>query len=251
MHELERFKVDKPVVINEASDNCGGGAPGDATHLLRAILDAAPMLPPHSCVFTGMVDPVVAAQVSISNLPINTLCSWPCVYGSLMVPSQRQAHAVGVGATIACTLGGRASVGLSGQPLAVEAAYVKTLSDGKFTLTHWAPGLHQNLGKSAGLVIGGVDVLVISHRQQSLDAGLLYLHGIDPGTKRLIGLKSECHFRAGFTDLSSVILTADEPGMTTARVESFVRTRQVQPLLPKDANASFAVEDELLVAARL
>src|SRR5690606_35532425 len=29
-----------PVVINETSDNPGGGAPGDGTHLLRAMLDA-------------------------------------------------------------------------------------------------------------------------------------------------------------------------------------------------------------------
>jgi microcystin degradation protein MlrC len=29
-----------PVVINETSDNCGGGAPGDGTHLLRAMLEA-------------------------------------------------------------------------------------------------------------------------------------------------------------------------------------------------------------------
>src|SRR5205823_6247568 len=29
-----------PVVINETSDNCGGGTPGDGTHLLRAMLEA-------------------------------------------------------------------------------------------------------------------------------------------------------------------------------------------------------------------
>ena len=28
-----------PVVVNDTSDNTGAGAPGDATHLLRAVLD--------------------------------------------------------------------------------------------------------------------------------------------------------------------------------------------------------------------
>ena len=55
-------RAEKPVVINEASDNCGGGAPGDATHLLRAMLAVAPTLPPGSCAFSGMVDPAVAEQ---------------------------------------------------------------------------------------------------------------------------------------------------------------------------------------------
>src|SRR5690606_30755729 len=30
----------RPVVINDTSDNPGGGTPGDATHLLRAMLEA-------------------------------------------------------------------------------------------------------------------------------------------------------------------------------------------------------------------
>ena len=58
----EAAACSKPVVINEASDNCGGGAPGDATHLLRAILQVAPTLPPGSCTFSGMVDPEVVEQ---------------------------------------------------------------------------------------------------------------------------------------------------------------------------------------------
>src|SRR5690606_11584499 len=64
-----------PVVIAEVSDNPGGGAPGDGTHLLRAILDADA---PGSC-FGFVYDPEVAAQ----------------------------AHAAGVGATIDIRLGAK------------------------------------------------------------------------------------------------------------------------------------------------
>jgi microcystin degradation protein MlrC len=38
--ELRASGRGAPVVINETSDNCGGGTPGDGTHLLRAMLNA-------------------------------------------------------------------------------------------------------------------------------------------------------------------------------------------------------------------
>lgn len=40
-----------PVVMHEISDNPGSGAPGDATHLLRSIIEQAKRLPPHSACF--------------------------------------------------------------------------------------------------------------------------------------------------------------------------------------------------------
>ena len=203
--------ANKPVVINEASDNCGGGAPGDATHLLRALLTAAPELPPNTAVaFSGMIDPAVADQ----------------------------AHKAGVGATIAVELGGKADPSMGGAPLFSEA-YVKCLSDGRFTLSHWAPGLRVNMGRCARLVIGGIDVVVASRTEQTLEAGLLELHGVDVSACQIVGLKSEAHFRAGFTHLAREIVTADDPGLTTARVESFVRQRKVRPLWPQDDDATY------------
>ena len=65
----------EPVVINETSDNSGGGAPGDSTHLLRAMLDAKVT---NAC-FGFIFDPEVAAA----------------------------AHRAGVGATIDVHLGGK------------------------------------------------------------------------------------------------------------------------------------------------
>jgi hypothetical protein len=56
------------------------------------------------------------------------------------------------------------------------------------------------------------------------------------------GLKSEAHFRAGFTHLAREIVTADDPGLTTARVETFVRKHKVRPLWPQDLDASYEFE---------
>ena len=208
------------MVINEASDNCGAGAPGDATHLLRAMLAAAPRLPPGSCAFSGVIDPTTVEQ----------------------------AHAAGVGASITIELGGKADPDTGGQPIVVADAYVKGLSDGRFTLTHWAPGLRVNIGNCARLLVGGVDVVVASRTQQTLDPGLLTLHGIDPSTRKLIGLKSEAHFRAGFTHLARKIVTADDPGLSTARVETFVREKKTRPLWPQDDDAVYEYAEELALA---
>ena len=95
------------------------------------------------------------------------------------------------------------------------------------------------MGRCARLVIGGIDVVVASRTEQTLEAGLLSLHGVDVSACQIVGLKSEAHFRAGFTHLAREIVTADDPGLTTARVESFVRQRKVRPLWPQDDDATY------------
>ena len=54
-----------------------------------------------------------------------------------------------------------------------------------------APGLKVNLGKCARLVLKGVDVVVTSRNEQTLEAGLLQLHGIEPSDYKIVG-KSVC-----------------------------------------------------------
>jgi microcystin degradation protein MlrC len=201
-----------PVVINETSDNPGGGAPGDGTHLLRALLDADPPAGA-GIVFGFLCDPDVAAA----------------------------AHAAGVGATIDVALGAKHDT-LHGAP--VEArAYVKCLTDGRFVLRAMAAGARVNLGPSARLVLGGrdgaVEVIVTTHRSQTIDQEVFRLHGVDVTTCRIVALKSSNHFRAGFRDLASQIVTADSPGLTTNRVEVFDHPRATRPLWPQDPAATY------------
>jgi microcystin degradation protein MlrC len=190
-----------PVVIAEISDNTGGGAPGDGTHLLRALLAANEP----KTAFGFIYDPAVAAQ----------------------------AHEAGVGATIEVKLGGFTD-DLHGEPIEATA-YVKCLTDGKFTYTTpvWA-GMAGDHGKMARLVIGNVDVIVSSERSQTLDTEPFLLHGIDVATYRIVCLKSIQHFRAGFQDLAGVILRTDPPGATSSKLESFTYSRLTRPLWPFD-----------------
>lgn len=193
-----------PVVINETSDNPGAGGPGDGTHLLRALL-ARDL--PRTC-FGFLVDPEAAAQ----------------------------AHASGVGSTVHLRLGGRTDR-LHGPPLEVDA-YVKVLSDGRFERSAMGAGLRVDLGKMARLRIGNVDVIVGSKRAQTFDPEVFRLHGIAVERYRIVALKSSHHFRAGFSDIASAIVTADPPGLTTARLEVFERARTARPIWPLDADAT-------------
>ncbi len=131
------------------------------------------------------------------------------------VNTASQAHAAGTGAMIKVSLGGFADV-LHGAPVIAEA-YIKILTDGKFTLVNpMDPGSVVDLGKMARLIIGSADVLVGSNRAQTLDAQLFMPHGIDVNSMRIIALKSQQHFRGGFQEIAGTIIRADTPGLPPA-----------------------------------
>jgi microcystin degradation protein MlrC len=190
----------RPVVVNETCDNPGGGSPGDGTHLLRAMLDADLQ----DAAFGFVADPEVAGA----------------------------AHRAGVGARLEVRLGGKHG-DLHGAPIDL-VGQVRTLTDGRFVLQHMGRGVGMDLGRSARLRCGGIDVIVTSEPFQTLDAEVFLLHGIDVTRCSVVGLKSSQHFRAGFGHLAAAILTADAPGLTTNHVEVFDRLTTDRPLWPKD-----------------
>ena len=192
----------RPVVLNETSDNPGGGTPGDGTYLLRAMLEAGL----EDACFALMNDPEVA----------------------------RMAHDAGVGSRVEVLLGGKTD-SLHGEPLAVDA-YVKCLTDGKFVQSSpmWR-GLDVDHGPSARLRIGGVDVVVGSANAQVLDEQVFLLHGIDVADYKVVGLKSSQHFRAAFESVSERIITVDSPGLSTLKLSTFQYGRIRRPVYPLDA----------------
>lgn len=189
------------VVINDTADNPGGGAPGDGTHLLRAMLEAR----------------------------LERAC-----YGFIADPAVAEgAHRAGAGSTIRASLGGKHD-SFHGAPLEIEG-YVKCLSDGKFVLTTpQGRGSWVDLGRMARLVVGGIDILVASVRNQVLDPEVFLLHGIDVTRYRFVGVKSSAHFRGGFEPVAKAIVTADSPGLTTLDVTHFPRRRTPRPIWPLD-----------------
>jgi len=195
-----------PVVIHETSDNCGGGSPGDGTHLLRAMLEAGL----EDACFGFIVDPQTASQ----------------------------AHAAGVGATIDIELGARYD-DLHGTPI-VTRAYVKALHDGRLIMQAMFKGAPINLGPMTRLVIDGMDVIVASKRSQTFDPEPFLAVGVDVMRCKYVALKSSNHFRAGFQDIAAEIITADPPGSTTHHIEVFPRQKCTRALWPLDEHAAFS-----------
>jgi microcystin degradation protein MlrC len=195
-----------PIVLNDVGDNPGGGAPGDCTRLLRALLEA------------GADDACLGVM-----------------YDPEAVDLARQA---GPGATIALRLGGKRSAWRR-EPLDVEA-YVKGLTDGRFLLEEIWQGVEVDMGTMARLRIQGVDVLVGSARIQVFDPEVFSLAGIDVKRRKLVCVKSAVHFRAGFARTAASIVSADGLGLSSADVGQFERARSERPLYPLDRETVYA-----------
>ena len=200
------LEADGLVLFADGSDNPGGGAPCDGTVALRAMIDAD---------FQGGVVGVLSDPETVA-----------------------QAHAAGVGRTFDARIGGKTD-DRHGLPVEVTA-YVRTLSDGHFI--HRGPmmrGLPGDLGPTAVLSVGGVEVVVSTQRRQLLDAEMLRIVGIAPETRRLIVVKSAVHFRADLGPLAAHIFDADTPGIHRPDFEAFDYRNIRRPIYPLDAETEY------------
>ena len=177
-----------PIVINESSDNTGGGAPGDGTHLLREMLKRD--IPGSAMGF--IYDPEVV----------------------------QQAVKAGVGATISCRLGGKMDT-LHGEPLEL-VAYVKTISDGEFI--NYSPmggGNRSTIGVAVCLVVGNVNIVVGSNRTQPMDDGVFRVAGLRWDLLQIVGIKSSQHFKGWWAQRAGGIVSCDPPGIHCADLRTF------------------------------
>ena len=128
--------------------------------------------------------------------------------------------------------------GAVGAPVEREA-YVRVLSDGKYTYRGpMMQGVQDNLGLTATLIVGGVEVVVSSQRRQCFDAEMLRIAGVDPTGRRLLVLKSAVHFRADFGPLASRIFDADTPGIHRPDLAAFDFQKIRRPIYPLDVDVA-------------
>ena len=188
-----------PIVLADHTDNTGGGAPGDSTEILRTFLD----LHLSDALLLYLVD----------------------------VEAVEMAHAAGVGSRLRMMLGGKSDA-RQGPPIDVEVE-VAALSDGRFKYDGpMYAGLTGNLGRSAWLRIGGVSVLVVSKREQPLDAAFARSLGIDCEAMRYIAVKSAVHFRSGFERFAASIHNVDAAGILVHDFTKLAYRKRRRPLFP-------------------
>ena len=84
------------------------------------------------------------------------------------------------------------------------------------------------------------DFLVASERAQTLDPEVFLLHGIDVTRYQVVALKSQQHFRGGFTGVAGAIIRTDSPGATTSTLANLPYQRVRRPIWPLD-DSEFAL----------
>jgi len=191
-----------PVVLADYADNPGGGAYGDASSLLAAMLAARL---PNAC-FGPVVDPATVEAL------------WDCKPGT----------------EVQVALGGKVDPAVGGGPIHATATLM-ALSEGDWTGSGaMMQGISYSWGRTAVLLLGGIEVLVVSRSMQILDLEQFRAFGIDPARKDVVGLKSMQHFRAVFDPIASHILLCDGGGLCTRDLTALPFTHRTRPVYPLD-----------------
>ncbi len=165
-----------PVVLADSADNAGGGAPGDATFVLRRLLQRR--LP--SCALGPLCDPMAV----------------------------RLAFAAGVGAQLRLRIGGKLGP-VSGDPL--DALCTVRALRPAMQMSGLA-GTSTPLGDCALLQIEGMELVLSSVRCQGIDTDLFTQLGCEPKDKKIVVVKSSQHFHASFARIAAEIIYVDSPG---------------------------------------
>ena len=192
-------------VLVEPSENIGGGAPGDGTGLLRAMLRHR--LP--NCAI-AINDPQAVAQLG----------------------------ALTIGARVTMPLGGRGSR-LDAGPLTLE---VELLSrrDGHFKLedkqSHLASmcGDAFDMGPCAVVRHGEVTILLTSRKTPPFDLGQWRSQGLEPKSFSFIGVKAAVAHRRAYDGIAARMLWVDTPGPCTSNLRSLPYRRIRRPVFPLD-----------------
>jgi microcystin degradation protein MlrC len=190
------------VIIADTADNAGGGAASDSTFFLREMI-----------------------RQRIDRAAIGMI--WDPVAVDL-------AFTAGIGATLAMRIGGKTSP-LSGEPLDAEVTVTALNS----SLSQVAFGFRRIVGRAAALRVGGIDIVLITHREQVHSPDCFTEMGIDLTDKRLLVVKSAQHFHARYSPLASKIIYAVAPGATSVDFTTFDYRRLPRPMWPLDAEAAF------------
>ncbi|MFC7049472.1 M81 family metallopeptidase [Emcibacter nanhaiensis] len=186
-----------PVVIADASDNPGGGAAGDSTHFLRAILEA------------GIPDTAIGMI-------------WdPLAYDLI--------EKAGEGTVLPLRIGGKAGP-LSGSPVDGIAEVIRIRDD----LQQLTFGDFEPLGPAAAIRMNNVEIIVNRVRQQIFGPRTFQEMGIDLSSKKIVVVKSAQHFHTQFSPIAAEVLYASPPGSVSTDFRDYPYRYIQRPIWPLD-----------------
>ncbi len=194
-----------PIVLLDHYDNAASGGTMDTMAVLDGIL-------------TAQLESVAAFAI----------------YDPEAVRKMQQA---GIGANVTLALGGKLdmpSIGLAGKPLQVSGT-VRRITDGQFrNRGPMSRGELMDMGPTAVLDTGKVEIIVISRQQEPNDLECFYSVGVDPTRKRYLMLKSRVHWRAGMGPLAKHTVECAGEGVCTSDYSTLDFKRVRRPIFPLD-----------------
>ena len=187
---------DRPVVLSDPADGVGGGAAGNGTHVLRALLDA------------HLTDRAMLT------------CIDPEAVG--------EAVRAGFNSTVTLSVGGNKDP-VYNQPVQVTGR-VKTIADASYQ----AYGMPVDMGACVVLEIGSIDLLLISHTVHVINPKVFRAVGLEPTDAKIVLVKSPAQFREEFEPIAAEIIMVDAPGVCSPNYPSLPFTKLTRPLYPWD-----------------
>jgi microcystin degradation protein MlrC len=185
-----------PVVLADRADNPGSGAPGDSTFVLRRLLERG-----------------------IENAALGPLWDPMAV---------RIAFDAGMGATLPMRLGGKVGP-LSGDPVDALCT-VRALHPG-MTMTGLT-GSPMAMGDCALVRAQGVDIVLVSARNQAMNIDLFTNLGCDPAERKIVVVKSAQHFYASYSTVARHVVYVGAPGVATPDWKSLTYRKITLPKWP-------------------
>jgi microcystin degradation protein MlrC len=186
-----------PMVLADVADNAGGGAPSDNTAILRRLVERG-------------------VQGAVSG----------CYWDPLAAQFCREA---GEGATFMLRIGGKCGAS-SGDPVDLRVT-VRKLAE-----AHTQAGLSGGraaFGPSAWVAADGIDLVLVSLRQQTFAPDAFTGLGLTLADKRLVVVKSTQHFHAAFAPIARGIRYVAAPGAIPPDYAAIPFTKLTRPYWPR------------------
>jgi microcystin degradation protein MlrC len=200
-----------PILLVEPADNIGGGAPGDLTTVLRALVENR-----------------VPRSAACINDPEAVRRLWDAATGK----------------RVRLAIGGK-SKEIGSEPLVLDLTVVSR-SSGRFALedsrSHMASmvGTHVDMGPCAVARHGDTTVLLTSRRTPPFDLGQWRSQGIDPERLLAINVKAAVAHRQAYDPIAAASYTIDSPGPCDSDLRRLPYRHIRRPIYPLDTGAEYA-----------
>ncbi|TCM64543.1 M81 family metallopeptidase [Rhizobium sp. BK068] len=197
-----------PVALADVADNPGGGANGNTTWILEALVKAGA-----KGAVLGIFNDAALAQEALH---------------------------LGEGARFRAIFN-RVEPDRFSRRFEADATVVKIRDGDCVGRRGFYANRRLNLGTTVLLDLGGVKVVVISIRTQCADPVFLEMMGIDIAKQRSVVVKSRGHFRAGFDEFFAFdqVIEVDAPGLSSPILSRFDFKFLPRPVFPVDRNVSW------------